>query len=77
MQDNHEIVWVTGASKGIGFACAKALADSGRRVVMSSRNRPELIHATTEIRRSGGNAVAVQCDVSNEEDRSRAFLSGP
>jgi NAD(P)-dependent dehydrogenase (short-subunit alcohol dehydrogenase family) len=75
MHDNNEIVWVTGASKGIGLACAKALAASGRHVVMSSRNRPELIHATTEIRKSGGDARAVQCDVSNQEDVEWAIRS--
>jgi NAD(P)-dependent dehydrogenase (short-subunit alcohol dehydrogenase family) len=73
--DNHEIVWITGASKGIGLACAQALAAGGRRVVMSSRNRPELIHAATEIRKSGGDARAVQCDVSSEEDVEWAIKS--
>src|SRR5579872_6697090 len=75
MNEVNQIAWVTGASKGIGFACAKALAASSMRVVMSSRNRPELIRAVTEIRLSGGDARAVQCDVSSEEDVEWAIKS--
>jgi 3-oxoacyl-[acyl-carrier protein] reductase len=75
MNEKTEIAWVTGASKGIGLACAQALAASGMRVVMSSRNRPELIHETMEIRHTGGDARAVQCDVSSEEDVEWAIKS--
>jgi short-subunit dehydrogenase len=73
--EKGQIVWITGASKGIGLACAKALAMEGTRVVMSSRNRPVLIKAVTEIRALGGNAKAVQCDVSKEEDVDWAIKS--
>jgi len=75
MEEEKQIVWITGASSGIGLACAKALATAGKIVVMSSRNRPELIHIVTEIRANGGNAIAVQCDVSNEEDVDWAIKS--
>ncbi len=84
MEEKKEIVWITGASSGIGLACAKALAHSGRRIVMSSRNRPHLIRMVTGIRADGGDAKAVQCDVSNEEDVDwaiksiiKAFKEGP
>ena len=75
MNEVNQIAWVTGASSGIGLACARALAATGMRVVMSARNRPHLIHATTDIRQSGGDARAVQCDVSNEEDVEWAIKS--
>jgi len=42
---------------------------------MSARNRPELIHETTQIRLTGGDARAIQCDVSNEEDVDWAIRS--
>ena len=84
MEEKRQIVWITGASSGIGLACAKALAQSGRRIVMTGRNRPELIRKVTEIRADGGDAKAVQCDVSIEEDvdwtmRSiiKAYKEGP
>ena len=75
MEEERQIVWITGASKGIGLACARALAQTGRHVVMSSRNRPELIRAVMGIRTEGGDAKAVQCDVSNEEDVDWAIKS--
>lgn len=68
IMEENQIVWITGASSGIGLACAKALAAIGMRVVMSSRNRTELIRVAGEIRGTGGDARAVQCDVSIEED---------
>ena len=71
----NQIVWITGASSGIGLACAKALAQHGMRVVMSARNRHELIKVTGEIRGAGGDARAVQCDVSSEEDVEWAIKS--
>ncbi|MDP4220828.1 MAG: SDR family NAD(P)-dependent oxidoreductase [Bacteroidota bacterium] len=73
--EENQIVWITGASKGIGLACAKALAATGRRIVMSSRNRKELIDRTVEIRATGADARAVQCDVRNEEDVDWAIKS--
>jgi NAD(P)-dependent dehydrogenase (short-subunit alcohol dehydrogenase family) len=75
MNKNNQIAWITGASKGIGLACAKALASQGMHVVMSSRHRQELIDAVTKIRQDGYDARAVQCDVSNEEDVDWAIKS--
>ena len=75
MEEKPQLVWITGASKGIGLACARALALAGNRVVLSSRNRPELIRVTTAIRSEGGEARAVQCDVTNEEDVDWAIKS--
>src|SRR5436305_13619448 len=40
---------VTGASKGIGFAIAKAMAESGAKVVLSSRKQDQLEKAAAEI----------------------------
>jgi len=75
MEEKKDIVWITGASTGIGLACATALARSGRRVVLSARNRAELIRVVTEIRSEGGDAKAVQCDVTSEEDVDWAMKS--
>ena len=40
---------VTGASKGIGFAIAKAMAESGAKVMLSSRKQEQLEKAAAEI----------------------------
>ncbi len=45
--------FVTGASKGLGKACAKALADEGARVFICSRNTEELRRAAAEVNAAG------------------------
>lgn len=59
---------ITGASSGIGLACAEHLARAGTNVVLGAR-RTELIDAAAErIRSHGGGAQAITCDVTREED---------
>ena len=53
---------VTGASRGIGLAAARALAASGARVMMLARGLPELEERAREI---GPGAIALACDVSD------------
>ena len=53
---------VTGASRGIGLATARALASAGARVVMLARGREELEMRAREV---GGAAFAIPCDVTD------------
>ena len=54
---------VTGASKGIGWDLAKALADAGAAVAVAARDRGALEKLADEIRTDGGQALAVELDV--------------
>lgn len=58
---------VTGASRGIGLACAKALAAAGHKVVLAARNLEKLEEAAAEIRAAGGEALVVQIDLASPE----------
>src|SRR5580700_11310373 len=58
---------VAGASKGLGKACAKALADEGARVFICSRNVEELKRAATDVGAAGYSAA----DVSRPEEVKR------
>jgi 3-oxoacyl-[acyl-carrier protein] reductase len=59
--------FITGASRGIGLACAKALAAAGHKVVLAARNLDKLEEAAAEIRASGGEALVVTIDLSSPE----------
>ncbi len=57
---------VTGASQGIGRACAVALANMGARVALAARNQANLEAVAAEIVAAGGEASCFPLDVSDE-----------
>lgn len=65
-QDRSPVAIVTGAARGIGRACAEALASAGIHVVVS--DVLDCREATESIRRSGATAEAHRCDVAREQD---------
>src|SRR4051794_37288817 len=62
-----KIVIVTGSSRGIGRSIALGFADEGCRVVICARNGHALDPVAEEIRRRGGESLAVQADVTTEQ----------
>lgn len=60
------IAVVTGASRGIGAATARALAAAGCTVVVAARSREGTEAVAAEVRARGGQAAPVVCDVSSE-----------
>ncbi len=58
---------VTGASQGIGRACALALAKAGARVALAARNETKLTEVAAEISAAGGTAQIFALDVASED----------
>lgn len=57
---------ITGASQGIGRACAIALAQAGARVALAARNQSKLAEVAAEIKAGGGTAEVFAIDMANE-----------
>ena len=63
---------VTGANSGIGKAVAIALGNDGANVVVNYVTHPETAdEVVNEIKSNGGNAIALQADVSKEDQVSK------
>src|SRR5580704_4577178 len=67
------VALVTGASQGIGRACALKLSASGATVAVAARNQEKLIELVQQIEASGGKASAFPVDVADEEQIKAAF----
>jgi len=64
----NKVVIITGASSGIGKACAYEFSGMGAKVVMGARRENELKIIEDEIKQKGGDCLSVKTDVRNVED---------
>lgn len=64
MRFTDKVVIITGATKGIGKACAEEFAKEGAKVVVTGRSTDLGNQVVSEIQSAGGDALFVQCDIS-------------
>jgi 3-oxoacyl-[acyl-carrier protein] reductase len=69
----NRIAFVTGASRGIGRACALALSAGGAKVVLAARQLDKLEQVASEIRSAGGEAFVVPIDLASQDSIKEAF----
>jgi len=67
------VALVTGASQGIGRACALKLAESGATVAVAARNQEKLNELVQQVSAAGGKAAAFPMDVADEAQIKGAF----
>ena len=70
---NTRVAFVSGASRGIGKACALALSAAGNRVVLAARNTEKLEEVAAEIRSQGAEAYVTQLDLGSIDSIKEAF----
>ena len=71
----NRTAFVTGASRGIGRACALELARNGARVVLAARQREKLEEVASAVRAFGAEAMVVEIDLASPESIAQAFAS--
>ena len=70
---NNRTALITGASRGIGRACALALSEAGARVALAARNLEQLESLAGEIRAAGREAFPVAMDLTSAESIKEAI----
>ncbi len=70
-----KVALITGGGTGIGRACALALAREGAKVVLAARRRDKLEAVAREIAAADGEALALECDVTDKTSVARAVRS--
>jgi NAD(P)-dependent dehydrogenase (short-subunit alcohol dehydrogenase family) len=68
-----KVVWITGASRGLGEAAAYAFSEAGARVLLTARSEGELDRVAAKIREDGGEVESVAGSVVDEETVARAL----
>jgi 3-oxoacyl-[acyl-carrier protein] reductase len=69
-----KVVLVTGASRGIGRTIAEQFADNGASVVLNfASNASKAEQAVADIKQKGGEAIAIQADISQAAEMEKLF----
>ena len=72
-QFNGKVAFVTGATSGIGQACAVAFASAGARVVGVGRNTEALGKVEAKIREIGAEVLTIKADLAREDEADRTI----
>ena len=69
----NKIALVTGAGKGLGKACAIALAEAGAKVIIVSRTLSDLTKVEKLIKKTKGSCIKFECDITDIDKFKNIF----
>ncbi|WP_157218962.1 SDR family NAD(P)-dependent oxidoreductase [Flavisphingomonas formosensis] len=75
MEHQGRTAFITGGARGLGFGFAKALAAEGARIAIADIDAAEGERAAARLRERGAEAIALACDVANEESVDEAIVA--
>lgn len=71
---DQKVILITGSSRGIGAAIAVKMADAGAKVIVNYAGSKEAAEeVVSQIKEAGGDAIALQADVSKSDEVKRMF----
>lgn len=73
---NGKVALITGATSGIGRACALGFAAQGAQIVCVGRNETALMELETEIKKYGTDSLVISADVSIDDNVDRVIQQG-
>ena len=72
-----KIVLITGATSGIGEACARKFAQNGDKVILTGRNQVRMTAIADELKAQGAEVLTLMFDVRDREAARQAIESLP
>ena len=72
-----KIVFITGATSGIGLGCARKFAANGDKLILTGRNATRLSEISSELKAQGAGVVTLKFDVRDREAAQKAIESLP
>ncbi|MBR4920695.1 MAG: SDR family NAD(P)-dependent oxidoreductase [Prevotella sp.] len=73
----NKVVLITGATSGIGLACARKFAENGDRLILTGRNETRLADIKKELTEKGANVLTLTFDVRDRETATKTIESLP
>ena len=73
----NKIVLITGATSGIGLACARKFAENGDRLILTGRNEQRLNEIKKELTEKGTNVLTLAFDVRDRENATKCIEELP
>ena len=73
----NKIVFITGATSGIGLGCARKFAANGDKLILTGRNATRLSEISSELKAQGTEVVTLNFDVRDREAAQKALDSLP